>query len=69
VKEELSGYNQKQSWMRLEGENETFIKSVICDGIWWCLESRVLAVGEVVGACRDSSRDFGLNVTQVRRVY
>lgn len=52
MKEELSGYDQKQSWMRLEGENGTFIKCVICEGILWCLELRVLAVGEVVGVCR-----------------
>lgn len=52
--------------MRLEGENETFIKSVICEGILWRLELRVLAVGEVVGECRG---DFGVDVTQVERVY
>jgi hypothetical protein len=66
VKEELSGYNQSQSWMRLEGENETFIKSVICEGILWRLELRVLALGEVVGECQE---DVGVNVTQVERVY
>lgn len=52
--------------MRLEGDNETFIKSVICEGILWRLELRVLAVGEVVGECRG---DFGVDVTQVERVY
>jgi hypothetical protein len=66
VKKELSGYDQKQSWMRLEGENERFVKSVICGGIWWCMDLRTLAVGEVVRMCRGH---FGVDMKKVRRVY
>ncbi len=52
--------------MRRKGENETFIKCVICEGILWRLELRVLAVEEVVSECRG---DFGVGVTQVEWVY
>jgi hypothetical protein len=55
VKQALLFSTLEEAWTRMR-KNDIVVKKRVVDGVGWCLELKILMVGEVVGEFRTERR-------------